>query len=81
MDGRRGGREKERETNRGPPLPTSCKKLLQREEKQPPRGRRRFLPPFIRPSFFFHFFYFTHSFIHLFQSIIKPTLLYLHLEC
>lgn len=31
--------------------------------------------------FFFYFFYFTHSFIHLFQSIIKPTLLYLHLEC
>lgn len=59
----------------------AAKKLLQREEKQPPRGRRRFLPPFIRPSFFFHFFYFTHSFIHLFQSIIKPTLLYLHLEC
>lgn len=24
---------------------------------------------------------FTYSFIHLSQSIIKPTLLYLHLEC
>lgn len=25
--------------------------------------------------------FFPHSFIHLFRSIIKPTLLYLHLEC
>lgn len=50
----------------------AAKKLLQREEKQPPRGRRRFLPPFIRPSFFFLLFLF-HPFFYSSLSIHYQT--------
>lgn len=51
-------------------LPASCKLLLTCKETAT-----------VAFSLHLSIHPFTHSFIHLFQSIIKPTLLYSHLEC